>query len=305
MSITSILFLKMKRSILASFAVLAIVSLFSSFATATVFTGRDTGPISDPGSGTPPNCTSAPRDVNFDVTGMRAPIAGASVDFTMYPEHTWIGDLQVTLIAPDLTTFTIFSRVGQQDGLGDNGDSSRLSGTYTFTDTATNNMWTAAAAGGGSYLIPEGSYRTQYPGPFGNDGVGPEETSLNTAFTNVANPNGVWTLRFQDCAQADTGSVVAANLTLLSPTAADATLIGRVVTASGSGIRGAKVTISGGNLLVRNTVTTNTFGVFRFSVAAGQMYFINARAPRNSFEVPTRSVYLDGDLTGFDFVAAE
>src|SRR5690606_5969998 len=227
MSIKPILSL-MKKYIHASFAVLAIVSLFSAMATATVFTGRDTGPISDPGSGTPPNCTSAPRDINFDVTGMRAPIAGASVDFTMYPEHTWIGDLQVFLIAPDLTTFTIFSRVGQQQESGDNGDSSRLSGTYTFSDTATNNIWTAASAGGGSYLIPEGTYRTQYAGPFGNDGVGPEETSLNTAFTNVANPNGVWTLRFMDCAQADTGSVVAANLTLLSPTAADATLLGRV-----------------------------------------------------------------------------
>src|SRR5690606_32224809 len=136
--------------------------------------------------------------------------------------------------------------------------SSRLSGTYTFSDSAANNMWTAAAAGGGSYLIPEGSYRTQLAGPFGNDGVGPEETTLNTAFVNVANPNGVWTLRFMDCAQADTGSVVAANLTLLSPTAANATLTGRVVTSAGSGIRGAKVTISGGNLPSRTTVTTNT-----------------------------------------------
>lgn len=295
----------MKRSFLASIAVLAIISLFSSFAAATVFTGRDTGPISDGGAGAPPNCTQVFRDIHFDVAGMRAPIAGASVDFTMYPEHTWIGDLQVALIAPDLTTFTIFSRVGQQDGAGDNGDSSRLSGTYTFSDTATNNMWTAAAAGGGSYIIPQGSYRTQYPGPYGNDGVGPEETSLNTAFTNVANPNGVWTLRFQDCAQADTGSVAAANLTLLSPTAADATLMGRVVNAYGAGIRGALVTISGENLPARKSVMTNSFGVFQFSVPAGQMYFINARAPRNSFEVPTRAVYLDGDLTGFDFVAAE
>jgi subtilisin-like proprotein convertase family protein len=295
----------MKKYLHASFAILAIVSLFSSIATATVFSGRDTGPISDAGPGTPPNCSSTAREVNFDVTGMRAPIAGVSVDFTMYPEHTWIGDLQVSLIAPDLTSFTIFSRVGQQDETGDNGDSSRLSGTYTFTDAATNNIWTAAAAGGGSYLIPEGAYRTQLSGPFGNDGVGPAETTLNTAFTGVANPNGVWTLRFMDCAQADTGSVVAANLTLLSPTAGDAMLMGHVVNAYGSGIRGAKVTISGGNLVSRNTVTTNTFGIFQFSVPAGQMYFVNARAPRNVFEVPTRAVYLDGDLTGFDFVAAE
>lgn len=295
----------MKRSIHTSVAILAIISLFSAIASATVFPGRDTGPVSDAGSGTPPNCTSVPRDIHFDVTGMRAPIAGASVDFTMYPEHTWIGDLQVFLIAPDLTTFTIFSRVGQQQESGDNGDSSRLSGTYTFSDNATNNMWSAAATGGGSYLIPEGSYRTQFAGPFGNDGVGPDETTLNTAFMNVANPNGVWTLRFMDCAQADTGSVSAANLTLLSPTAADATIIGRVMTAAGTGIRGAAVTIWGGQLGYRRSVFTNTFGIFSFSVPAGETYFINARAPRGVFDVPTRSIYLDGDLTGFDFVAAE
>lgn len=294
-----------KRYFHTAIVLLMIVSFLSSIGSASVFPGRDTGPISDPGSGTPPNCTSIPRDIHFDVTGMRAPLAGASVNFTMFPAHSWIGDLQVFLIAPDLTTFPIFSRVGQQEDSADNGDSSRLSGTYNFSDSASNNMWTAAAAGGGSYVIPEGNYRTQLPGPFGNDNSGPDETSLNTAFSNVADPNGVWTLRFMDCAQADTGTVSAANLTLLSPTAANAFLRGRVLTVNGSGIRGASVTASGGNLLSRAISTTNTFGVFQLEIPAGATYFINVRAPRSVFAVPTRSLFLDGDLNDFNFVAAE
>ncbi len=294
-----------KRYFHTAIVILTIVSFLSSIASASVFSGRDTGPISDPGSGTPPNCTSIPRDIHFDVTGMRAPLAGVSVNFTMFPAHSWIGDLQVFLIAPDMTTFPIFSRVGQQEDSADNGDSSRLSGTYNFSDAASNNMWTAAAAGGGSYVIPEGSYRTQLPGPFGNDNSGPEETSLNTAFSNVAEPNGVWTLRFMDCAQADTGTVSVANLTLLSPTAANAFLSGRVMTSNGSGIRGASVTASGGNLLSRVISTTNTFGVYQLEIPAGTTYFINVRAPRSVFAVPTRSLFLDGDLNDFNFVAAE
>ncbi len=294
-----------KRYFNAAIVVLTIVSFLSSIASATVFPGRDTGPISDPGSGAPPNCTSIPRDIHFDVIGMRAPLAGVSVDFTMFPVHSWIGDLQVFLIAPDLTTFPVFSRVGQQQESGDNGDSSRLSGTYSFSDSATNNIWTAASTGGGSYVIPEGSYRTQLAGPFGNDGSGPDETSLNSAFANVANPNGVWTLRFTDCAQADTGTVSAANLTLLAPTAANAFITGRVLTANGTGIRGALVTVSGETLLSRVTATTNTFGVFQLEAPAGATYFINVRSGRNQFAVPTRSLYLDGDTSGFNFVAAE
>lgn len=289
----------------AAIVILTIVSFLSSMVSAGVFSGRDTGPISDPGSGTPPNCTSIPRDVHFDVSGMRAPLAGVSVDFTMFPAHSWIGDLQVFLIAPDLTTFPVFSRVGQQAPTADNGDSSLLSGTYKFSDTATSNIWSAAAAGGGSYVIPEGSYRTQLPGPFGNDGSGPDETNLNTAFSSVADPNGVWTLRFMDCAQADTGTVSAANLTLLAPTAANAFITGRVMAANGSGIRGAVVTASGESLLSRIMSTTNTFGVFQLEVPAGSTYFINVRSGRNVFAVPTRSLYLDGDTNNFNFVAAE
>ena len=266
-----------KRYFHAAIVILTIVSFLSSIASASVFPGRDTGPINDPNSGPPPNCTSIPRNINFDVTGMRAPLAAVSVDFTMFPVHTWIGDLQVFLIAPDQTIFTVFSRVGQQEEAGDNGDSSRLSGTYSFSDSATNNIWAAASAGGGSYLIPEGSYRTQLSGPFGNDGSGPDETSMNSAFANVADPNGVWTLRFTDCAQADTGTVSAANLTLLAPTAANAFVSGRVMTANGAGIRGALVTASGETLQARMTVKTNTFGVFQIEVPAGAMYFINVR----------------------------
>lgn len=284
---------------------LAFIAIFSIFAmplSAGTFQGSNFGPITDGGTGTPPNCTT-PRDIQFFVSGQPSPIHSVSVDFTMEPAHTWIGDLQVFLIAPDSTTHTLFSRVGQQDPSSDNGDSSILSGTYTFSDLGMLNLWTAASAGGGNYLIPNGNHRTQTSGPFPDDNSGPEVTSINDAFAGVANPNGTWTLRFMDCAQADTGSVSDATLTLLGPTAANAVVTGRVTTGKGMGIRGARISVTGGNLLEPITATTSSFGHFRLQVPAGETYVISIGSKRYAFNDPTRLISVDADLAGIDFIA--
>jgi len=271
---------------------------------AATFTGTNTGAIPD--GGTPNPTCGAPRNIAFAVSGFSNSVGAVSVSFTMNPAHTWIGDLQVSLIAPNSTTHLLFSRVGANTAT-DFGDDANLSGTYTFNDIATQNIWTVAASNGTTgFNIPAGSYRTQAAGPDPTDSPGPAFTSINAAFVSVppASVNGTWTLRFLDCAAGDTGTVSAASLTLLSVSAAPAGFSGRVSTRSGAGIKNALVTVSGGNLSAPITRITNTFGYYRFDgLEAGQSYVVSVLAKQATFDQPSILVNLIDNLAGVDFVS--
>lgn len=159
---------------------------------------------------TGPGAFGSPRDVQFSVTGLSGSITNVAVSFNA--SHTYVGDLDVVLKAPGgLPSQVIFSRTGATSSTSF-GFFSELSSnnTYTFTDSATANWWTAAQAAG-SGIIPGGSYRTTAPGPTSNPAP---VTSLTNAFTGVTNPNGTWTLSFRDGASGDTGNVTGATLTI-------------------------------------------------------------------------------------------
>ena len=163
----------------------------------TTFVGTNLGAIPDN------NCSGPGRQINFAVTGITTPISNVRVGFT--GTHTFVGDLDVRLIAPNGTTSAIiFSFVG--GGSDPFGDSSDLNGTYTFFDTATNNFAAAAAAVGPTNAIPPGSYRA-------SDANG-ANSSLDPVFANAAPVNGTYILKFNDCAQGDTGTITDATLSL-------------------------------------------------------------------------------------------
>ncbi len=93
-------------------------------------------------------------------------------------------------------------------------------------------------------------------------------------------------------------------LTAFVPTAAGVSVSGRVAEANGMSIRGAVVTVSGGNLSVPRTIKTGTFGQYAFEgLSAGDTYFLSVRAPKRSFSSPTRSLNLTDSLSGIDFFA--
>lgn len=298
------LFPKSTATIFALLIVFSLVIILNQTAFSAAFAGSNTGAIPDGGSPTP-TC-GAPRDIGFGVAGMTSAIGSVSVNFTMNPRHTFVGDLRVTLIAPDSTSHLLFSRVGAITP-SDAGDNANLSGTYTFNDLAVNNIWTAAAANGSTNLdLPPVAYRLQAAGPAANTSPGPAFTSFNTAFSSIAPAfrNGTWILRFEDCSVADTGTVSAANLTILAPSAAGAALAGRVMTTDGTGIRNAVITIEGGNLIGQKTSLTGPFGYYSFEdIEAGQTYIVTANAKRYSFIQPVIAVTLDEDNPGIDFVA--
>lgn len=154
------------------------------------------------------DCAGAGRAVTFTAAGLSGSPSNVSVTFSSgSPSHSWVGDIDAVLLAPGGTpSHVLFSYTGNVGGSGF-GDSSNLIGPYTFNDAATGNWWTAAASVGDTLPVPSGSYRT-------STDVGGAQTLMNPAFAGVANPNGTWTLRFNDCASGDTGAISAASLTI-------------------------------------------------------------------------------------------
>lgn len=292
---------------IAAAASLAFLLIFvgSLTSAAQTYPGTNTGPIADGLGAIPPQC-AAPRDVNFAVSGFTSTNpATVSVNFTMNPTHGNIGDLIVSLIAPDtVTSASVFGRVGATS-VNDPGDNSNLTGTYTFADSASQNIWTAASLVSGGSDVPVGSYRAQAAGPGANVSPGPAFTNLNSTFGSVT-ANGTWILRFTDCSSGAAGGVSAANLILTpvaGPTAADSSVTGRVRTATGAGVNGAKVTLSGG--AARNiSVLTNAFGYFTFpAVESGQTYVLSVTSKRYTFAEPVQVVTVNESVAGVDFQA--
>src|SRR5436190_6730777 len=139
----------------------------------------------------PINCTNIPgppRNVTFNVTGFSGPPTNVSVSMTLNPPHTYAGDLDVSLIAPNGTTRHFIFTFTNNDG-------SDAAGPYTFNDAAAGNWWSAATAAGSTTAIPSGSYRT-------SDGSG-ALTSMNPVFAGIPTANGTWTLEFTDFCEGD------------------------------------------------------------------------------------------------------
>lgn len=91
---------------------------------------------------------------------------------------------------------------------------------------------------------------------------------------------------------------------LFAPTAAAASLSGRVNGPHGSQLGGALVTLSGGSLAVPLSVRTNTFGRFRFDgVEAGQTYVMTVVHGRYRFEQDSLLINVTEDLSGIVFQA--
>ena len=88
------------------------------------------------------------------------------------------------------------------------------------------------------------------------------------------------------------------------PVVSNVSVGGRITTASGNGIRDARVTISGGNLPAPVTVRTGTFGYYNFDgLQSGQTYTVTVSTKRYTFAQPTRMVTPQANVSDFDFTA--
>lgn len=170
----------------------------------TTFPGTGAGPIPDRGVAGCGQPEGPARDLSFSVTGLTGTTTEVVVDMNI--AHTWVGDVNVTLIAPDASSHVIYRATGSTTATGC-GDSDDLVGVYAFGDAFAGNWW---AEGDTDDPMAPGNYRTSSAGATAGGGA---ITSINDAFAGI-DPNGTWTLRFNDQGGGDTGSVAGANLTI-------------------------------------------------------------------------------------------
>jgi Carboxypeptidase regulatory-like domain len=107
--------------------------------------------------------------------------------------------------------------------------------------------------------------------------------------------------------EADFASPVAAssgNFTIgLAPTAASASIAGKVLNASGRGVSRVRVTITDSSGAIRYSMT-NSFGNYRFdNLEVGQNYILSVSSKRYQFANATQTIFVGDDLTGVDFTA--
>lgn len=195
---------------------LTVACFASTVSLAASFPGTGTGAIPDGASGTPPQF-GTPHVITYAASGLTAPLTDVTVSITL--THTFVGDLEMILRAPDGTTSaSVIGRVGVTTA-GSFGDSSNYSGAYSFSDVGASAtpFWTLALAGAcaDTCNVATGTYRATQSGGTGQTNP-PPVVALTTAFAGLstANVNGNWTLTIRDAAQIDTGSTTASSLSL-------------------------------------------------------------------------------------------
>lgn len=89
-----------------------------------------------------------------------------------------------------------------------------------------------------------------------------------------------------------------------TPTAANASVEGRVTTADGRGIRNATIIVTGGSLSEPRYFQTGSLGKYRIDeLPVGTTYVVSVVSNRYVFANPTRTLTLDDNVSGFDFEA--
>jgi hypothetical protein len=199
---------------------------------------------------------------------------------------------------------------GEQWRLGttNRGISDRLDFQYSLNATAlTNGTWTDLDA-----LDFSSPNTLSAAGEKNGNDITNRTPGINSALTSLSIPvGGTFYFRWVDLdiAGAEDGLAID-NFTMTvsnatGPSSSNLSISGRVVRADGRGSGGAYVRLAGGEGGER-MVLTNPFGYYRFAgLAAGRTFFLTAGAKRFTFAAPTRTVTLDEDIAGLDFVSEQ
>lgn len=91
-----------------------------------------------------------------------------------------------------------------------------------------------------------------------------------------------------------------------TPTAATASISGRIRTADGRGIRNVSLVLVSAATGETFRATSSLFGYYRFeTIVVGQSYILTVRAKLYRFDPNTRVIVLQDELTDSDFTAVE
>jgi hypothetical protein len=239
---------------------------------------------------------------------------------------TVIGSMRVTLYdvtanMVDNMDVLLVSPLGQKFVLmADAGGTTPITGqgvTLNFTDTAGQVMPDNGPLATADYEPTTWGSVAQFPPPapplpYNLPGSSVGGTGTQTLLGNFGgtNSNGLWSLYIRDDTTTSSPMVVVGNvangwgLEFLAPTAAQASISGRVLTAEGAPIRDARVTVTGNTLMEPLTVTTGSFGYYSFNgLTAGETYVVTVNSQRYTFTMPSRVVTLVDNVFDADFVA--
>lgn len=146
----------------------------------------------------------------------------------------------------------------------------------------------AQVATGGSYTLNQSAIANG-GGTSSNNNYSVKGTSGQTAAGttalggNYSTRNGFWTI-------------------LAAPTAANASIKGRVINENGRGIKNIIMILAGGNLTTPLVTRTNSFGYFEFEEAeVGQTYVISVTSKKYRFIQNSQIISLQEDLTDIVF----
>jgi hypothetical protein len=289
------------------FCVILIVFVFVFFnfaAKAQVFSSPS-GDINIPDGANAPLCTSPGAYVckNVTVSGLPAFAILQSATVALVDDEN-VGSLEVEVRGPGGSpTFLPFSRTGSTSP-SDCGDNSDTEGEYTFRDSAVGNWWTTAAGLNSTGIMPTGTYFPSFPGGGPAPPAGTPNNTMTQTFLGVT--NGTWQVCIRDWGDNGGARLQLARLTFTVPTAAASLISGQVVTAGGSGIRNAIVTISGDDLPAPLTTKTGTFGYYSFpGIPTGGTYIVTVYSKRYTFNSPSQIINVQDDLADVNFIAEE
>lgn len=206
--------------------------------------------------------------------------------------HTFPDDVDIMLVAPNGANAIILSDVG--------GEATTESVDITLDDAAVASLPDVSQINSGTYKPTNFDPNDPFVSPA-------PSTSANTALStfNGIDPNGTWRLYVIDDTEGDQGNIANFTLTIQTAptTAANGTLKGRVTTAGGRAISGARVTAFDVNSQQLYSAASNQFGYFNLSeLPVGSFYVVNIRHKRYSFSGYTQGIQLNADEV-INFVA--
>ena len=255
------------------------------------------------------NGSASPYPSTITVGG--APNIIGSMRVTLYDLSAELpDDVDVLLVGPNGREFVLMSDAG---GLTPIDSSSTV--TLNFTD------WAGAVLPDSGALttrdfeptswLPVADFPAPAPaGPYNEPGYVLGGSGLQTLAGNFdgSDANGDWNLYVRNDstgAPVPVGSFAGGwGLEFYAPTAANASISGRVLTAGGVSIRNARVMVSGNSLPQPRVVTTGSFGYFTFEdLTVGETYVVTVNSQRYTFQTPSRVISLVDNIVDADFVA--
>lgn len=253
---------------------------------------------------------AAPYPSTITVSGGPVQIGGVRVTlFDVW--HQFPDNIDVLLVGPQGQKFVLMADAGGPVGIPQNAPV-----TLTFIDTAgqvlpNNGPLVTGNFEPTNWETPVSSFPAPAPpAPYNEPGniVGGTGTQTLNGNFFLSNANGVWSLYVRDDAGSQpnvlSGQICGWGIQFIQPTAAQASISGRVTTAEGAGIRNARVVITGNSLPEARVVTTGSFGYFSFDgLTVGETYVVTVNSQRYTFSVPSRVITLVDNVVDADFTA--